>query len=66
MLTFPMKIKEPFMLIFSLAFIAFGFLPSTIYQKRNGKPYDDLLFRRISFAAIGLALLLAWYALPSK
>jgi hypothetical protein len=64
MLTVPMKIKEPFMLIFSLLFIAFGFLPSSFYQKRNGERYDDLLFRRIGIAGIGIATLVLWYSLP--
>lgn len=64
MLTVPMKIKEPFMLIFSLVFIAFGFLPSNFYQKRNGERYDDLLFRRIGIAGIGIATFVLWYSLP--
>jgi hypothetical protein len=66
MLTFLMKIKEPFLLIFSLLFIVFSFLPADFYRRRNGESYDDLLFRRIACAGIGLALLLAWYAMPSK
>jgi hypothetical protein len=64
MLTVPMRIKEPFMLIFSLAFIAFGFLPSNFYQKRNGERYDDLLFRRIAIAGIGIVTFVLWYSLP--
>jgi hypothetical protein len=58
-----MRIKEPFLLIFSLGFIAFGFLPSDFYQKRNGERYGDLLFRRIAIAGIGIATLVLWYSL---
>jgi succinate-acetate transporter protein len=61
-----MKIKEPFLLIFSLLWIAFLLLPASFYRRRNGEPYDDLLIRRIAFAGIGIALLVAWYALPPK
>jgi hypothetical protein len=60
-----MKIKEPFLLVGSLLWIAFGFLPASFYQRRNGEPYDDLLFRRIAIAGIGVALLLG-YAMPPK
>jgi hypothetical protein len=66
MLTVLMKMKEPFLLIFSLLWIAFCFMPAEFYRRRNGEPYDDLLFRRIAFPGVGLALLLAWYAKPSK
>jgi hypothetical protein len=66
MLRLPVKMKEPFLLIFSLLWTAFAFLPAGFYRRRNGEPYDDLLFRRIAIAGIGLVLLLAWYALPSR
>lgn len=56
-----MKIKEPFLLIFSLVWIAFCFLPKEFYSRCDGQPYDDLLFRRIGFAGIGGASLLLWY-----
>jgi hypothetical protein len=66
MLRFPLTIKEPFLLVFSSLWTAVAFLPAGFYRRRNGEPYDDLLFRRIAFAGIGLALLLAWYALPFR
>jgi hypothetical protein len=63
---FPDENERAIFLIFSLLWIAFCFIPAEFYRRRNGEPYDDLLIRRIAFAGIGLALLLAWYAMPSK
>jgi succinate-acetate transporter protein len=64
MLNALMKIKEPFLLIFSLLWLAFCLLPAGFFRRRNGEPYDDLLFRRIAFAGIGIAMLVLWYSLP--
>jgi len=57
-----MKIKEPFMLIFSLLWIAIWFFPEEFYGRRNGQPYDDLRVRRIAFVGIGVASLVLWYS----
>jgi hypothetical protein len=66
MLTMLMKIKELFLLVFSLLSIVFGILPASFYQRRNGERYDDLLFRRIACAGIGIAILFLWYSLPQS
>jgi len=59
-------IKEPFLLGFAIVLILGSLLPKTVYRKRNGKPYENLLGGRIAFLAIGLALLMLWYSMPPK
>jgi hypothetical protein len=61
-----MRIKEPFLLTFSVLFILFGMLPKNFYQKRDGTPFQNLGMARIACVAIGLAQLLLWYSLPSN
>jgi hypothetical protein len=59
-----MKIKEPFLLVFAILWIAGFLLPKTLYRKGSRKPFENQLVARIVFLAIGLALLLLWYSLP--
>jgi hypothetical protein len=59
-----MKIKEPFLLVFAILWIADFLLPKTLYRKGSGKPFENQLVARIAFLAIGLVLLLLWYSLP--
>lgn len=60
-----MRIKEPFLLVFAILWILAFLLPKTLYRNRSGKPFENQLVARIAFLAIGLALLLLWYSLPS-
>jgi hypothetical protein len=58
-------IKEPFLLICAAAPIVIALLPITL-QRKGGRPFENQIAARIAFAAIGLALLLLWFSLPSK
>jgi hypothetical protein len=58
-------IKEPFLLICALVPIVMALVPMPL-QRKGGRPFENQLAARIAFAAIGLALLLLWYSLPSK
>ncbi|OLE57218.1 MAG: hypothetical protein AUG13_05100 [Chloroflexi bacterium 13_1_20CM_2_59_7] len=60
------RVKEPFLLIFSLLWIAGAVLPKKLYRKSSGKPFERQLLARIGFLAIGLSLLLLWYSLRSN
>ena len=55
--------KEPFLLVFALLWIAFPLLPIRWYRKRTREPAKDHLARRATMIAIGLALLVLWYSL---
>jgi hypothetical protein len=61
-----MRIKEPFLLIGATLWILGFLLPKTLYRGRTGKPFQNQLMTRIGFVAIGLALLLLWFSLPSN
>ena len=61
-----MRVKEPFLLTFSVFFIVWGMLPKNFYQKRDGTPFQNLAMVRDAGIAIGLALLFLWYSLPSN
>jgi hypothetical protein len=60
-----MKVKEPFLLCFSLLWIAATFLPGKL-RRRNGTPYEKQTMARAGFLAIGIALLVLWYSLPQQ
>jgi hypothetical protein len=55
------KIKEPFLLIFSILWILFFLAPIPIRSKTTKAPAT--LWQRILFLAIGAASLLLWYSL---
>jgi hypothetical protein len=60
-----MKIKEPFLLCFSLLLVAASFLPGEL-RRRNGKPYENQMRTRVACFAIGVALVVLWYSLPRR
>jgi len=60
-----MRIKEPFLLIFSVIWILIALVPRKLYR-RSGKPFENQRIARVAFTSIGLALLVLWYSLPPK
>jgi hypothetical protein len=56
-------LKEPFLLVFALLWLAFPLLPITWYPKPTGEPAEDHMARRAALIAIGLAMLVLWYSL---
>jgi hypothetical protein len=60
------KIKEPFLLFFSIIWILGALLPRQLYRRRSGIPYENQRLARAAFLAIGVALLVLWYSLPGK
>jgi hypothetical protein len=43
-----------------------GSLIANPLQRKGGRPYENQRVAKIAFVAIGLALLLLWFSLPSK
>ncbi|PYX27255.1 MAG: hypothetical protein DMG80_19100 [Acidobacteria bacterium] len=60
-----MKVKEPFLLCFSLLWIAGALLPRTLYRGKGGRRFENQLLARLAFVAIGVAMLVLWYSLPA-
>jgi hypothetical protein len=58
-----MKVKEPFLLCFSLLWIVGTLLPRKLYRGKSGIPYENQLLARVAFVAIGRAMLVLWYSL---
>jgi hypothetical protein len=57
-----MKIKEPFLLLFSISWILGCLLPREVRWRGEYRSLDWPM--RIAFVAIGFAILLLWYSLP--
>jgi len=56
-----MKVKEPFLLVFSILWILFFLLPVKLHWKGTHRPMTWP--ERMVVAGIGLAFLLLWYSL---
>jgi len=61
-----MRIKEPFLLTFSVLWIVAAILPKKINRRRSGVPYENQALARAGLVAIGLAMLVLCYSLPSR
>jgi hypothetical protein len=59
-----MRIKEPFLLLFSVFWILAAIIPKKINRGRSGVPYENQALARAALIVIGLATLLLWYSLP--
>ncbi|PYV58175.1 MAG: hypothetical protein DMG90_03120 [Acidobacteria bacterium] len=60
-----MRIKEPYLLAFSVLWLLASVLPKKINRGRSGIPYENQTVARAGMIGIGLAMLLLWYSLPA-